>query len=150
MQYCLLDIWDKFCKNESSPQGNYITTYQIRNYNPSISRNFTTNRNITVRAEIIQVRTTDNSLRSVLPAQIYENIKYFIKQGEMKTKALIEFFIDMEFDGLTTGESITNEIVSIILGVARALSDVCGDNIAKALLLAGTDEHIMLLTKLII
>ena len=63
----------------------------------------------------------------------------------MKTKALIEFFINMKFDGLTTDESITNELISIIIGVARALSDVCGDNITKALLLAGTDEHLMLL-----
>ena len=145
-QCCLLEIWDKICKNNSSPSPNtYVTTYQIRNYDPSPSRNITTNRNITLRSEIIQIRTTNNSLRNVLPTQIYENLKYFIEQGEMKTKALIEFFINMKFDGLTTDESITNELISIIIGVARALSDVCGDNIAKALLLAGTDEHLMLL-----
>ena len=58
--------------------------------------------------------------------------------------ALIAFFIDMEFDGLTSDESIIKELADIIWKVARILGDILGDRFAKACLEAQTDDHLML------
>ena len=58
---------------------------------------------------------------------------------------LISFYLEMRFVGLTTEESISNEIAGIVVGVAKILSDVFDDRIAKACLELGTEEHIMLL-----
>jgi hypothetical protein len=105
--------------------------------------------NIATRKESVQVRTTTTNriilLSNVLPSQIYENIRSFIKQGKDKLIALITFFMDMKFDGLTTEDSIINEISSIILGVGKVLGDVFDDKIAKALLESGSEDHLMLL-----
>lgn len=58
---------------------------------------------------------------------------------------LIAFYLEMRFDSLTTEESISNEIASIIVGVAKILSDVFDDRVAKVCLELGTEDHIMLL-----
>ena len=104
--------------------------------------------NLTARKESTRVRTTTNRiilLSNVLPAQIYENIRSFIQQGKEKLIALISFFMDMKFDGLTTEDSIIIEISGIILGVGKVLGDVFDDKIAKALLESGNEDHLMLL-----
>ena len=51
----------------------------------------------------------------------------------------------MKFDGLTSPESITKELTTIILGVGKILSDLFNDNIAKALIEVGSDDSLMLL-----
>ena len=145
-QHFLLNIWGKCDCFEKTSTTNYVTPYNINNYNPS--RNIIINNN-TARSEVIQVRSvnTNNSiiiLRSILPAQIYANLKNYIEQGKEKLMALIEFFIDMEFDGLTSDESIIHELADIIWKVARILSDILGDKFAKACLDARTDDHLML------
>lgn len=141
-QNFLLDIWGKCdCCEKTS------TSNIIYNYNPS--RNIVINNNNTVRSEVIQVRTinTNNSiiiLRNILPAEIYANIRNYIEQGKEKMMALIAFFIDMEFDGLTSDESIIKELADIIWKVAKILGDILGDRFAKACLEAQTDDHLML------
>ena len=151
LQYCLLHIWGECDCFESKPQPspiNYVVAYQINNNNPS--RNNENRNSLTLRSETVQVRTinviNENlSLSSILPPQIYEKIKFFSEQGEAKVKALIEFFIDMKFDGLISDESITKEIADIICSVGRILSNIFGDRVARACLAAGTWEHLMIL-----
>lgn len=58
---------------------------------------------------------------------------------------LISFYLEMRFDGLTAEDSISREIASIIVGVARILSEVFNDRIASICLELGSDDHIMIL-----
>ena len=145
-QHFLLNIWGKCDCCENTSTTNYIASYNINNYNPS--RNIVRNNN-TARSEVIQVRSINSNnsiiiLRNILPAEIYANIRNYIEQGKEKMLALIEFFIDMQFEGLTSDDSIVKELGDIIWKVARILSDFLGDNFCKACLDARTDEHLML------
>ena len=83
-------------------------------------------------------------LSNVLPREVYENLKSFIQQGKEKMIKLISFYLEMRFDGLTAEDSISREIASIIVGVARILSEVFNDRIASISLELGSDDHIML------
>ena len=58
---------------------------------------------------------------------------------------LISFYLEMRFVGFTTEESISTEIASIVVGVAKILSDVFNDRVEKACLELGTEDHLMLL-----
>lgn len=83
-------------------------------------------------------------LSNVLPREAYENLKSFIQQGKEKMIKLISFYLEMSFDGLTAEDSISREIASIIVGVARILTEVVNDRIASISLELGSDDHIML------
>ena len=84
-------------------------------------------------------------LSNVLPREVYKNLKSFIQQGKEKMFILIKFYYEMRFDGLTTEESISNELAGIIIGVAKILSEVFNDRIARVCLELGTEDHLMLL-----
>ena len=137
-------------------------SYPVRNVYNTTPRNITNNNNQnnirsttsrnninTNRAEV-EVRVTNTNERiillfNILPREVYENLKSFIEQGKEKMNKLIAFYLEMRFDSLTTEESISNEIASIIVGVAKILSDVFDDRVAKVCLELGTEDHIMLL-----
>ena len=93
------------------------------------------------------INTSNNIVlfSNILPQQIYNNIRSFIEQGKAKMIALLKFYLDMKFDGLTTHESISTEIATIICVVGKVLSDEYGDRIAKACLESGSEDHVMLL-----
>ena len=59
--------------------------------------------------------------------------------------ALVGFFIEMKFDGLTDKDSIINEISLLATMVGKVLSDIFNDNIVKALLESNSEDYIMLL-----
>ena len=93
------------------------------------------------------INTSNNIVlfSNILPQQIYNNIRSFIEQGKAKMIALLKFYLDMKFDGLTTHESISTEIATIICVVGKVLSEEYGDRIAKACLESGSEDHVMLL-----
>ena len=127
----------------SSNNNNNISSTSRNNINTNTNNNRTTR-------EVVHIRVTNTNnrvilLSNVLPREVYENLKSFIEQGKEKTLKLIQFYAEMRFVGLTTQESITNEIATITAGVAKILSDVFDDRIAKACLELGTEDHIMLL-----
>ena len=128
--------------NDNNNQNNYI-----------VSRNNIINsnrKNNTLRSEVVQVRVTKTTnnivlLSNILERRIYENLRTFIQQGKEKMFKLIQFYLEMRFIGLTTKESISNEIANIVLGVAKILSDVFDDKVARVCLELGSEDHIMLL-----
>ena len=160
---CLKECCDICCKNKernvrenSSPVRNvYISNSNNNNNGINIrtttSRNeINTNRNNGTTRVGVQVAITNTNnrillLSNVLPREVYENLKSFIQQGKEKMIKLISFYLEMSFDGLTAEDSISREIASIIVGVARILSEVFNDRIASICLELGSDDHIMLL-----
>ena len=153
LPYFFEDIINKisdFCKQKShktervESEPNYIISSKIRNDDDKIS---TTSRN-----KITSIRESNNTttnhvvlLSNILPEQIYKNIKSFIELGKGKLSALEDFYIEMQFDGLTDRDIIKEEILSIVIVVGEKLGDVFDDKIVKALIESGSEEHIMLL-----
>ena len=82
---------------------------KINNNNNNIAT--TSRRNIETYTETNAITTNRIILLSnILPEQVYRNIKSFIELGKAKLGALVGFFIEMKFDGLTDKDSIINEI----------------------------------------
>ena len=142
---------DDCCKNISPISQVYIPSPSTNNNNYQNNFRSTTSRNnINTNQEQVEVRVTNTNnhiilLFNILPKEVYENLKSFIEQGKEKTIKLIAFYLEMRFVGLTTEESISNEIAGIVVGVAKILSDVFDDRVAKACLELGTEDYIMLL-----
>ena len=125
---------------------NYNNNYHNRNTynNDNISSN---SRNINT-ATVVQVQTiTTNSiltLRDIIPPEIYRKLQTFIEKGKEKLKKLVEFYINMKFVGLTTSESIKNEIISLIKCAAMILIEL-KDPVAKVCLEFASEDNLMLL-----
>ena len=157
-QYLFVPILEKCCEcckncnHNDKIENNY--SYPVKNvYNSSTKNNTnndnqnnirTTSRNdINTKREEVEVNVI--LLFNVLPREVYENLKSFIEQGKEKMIKLISFYLEMRFVGLTTEESISKEIANIVVGVAKILSDIFNDRVAKACLELGTEDHLNLL-----
>ena len=87
----------------------------------------------TTRTNVIMVRKEKQyivSLKKVLPNEVYSNLKTYIEKGKLILVALIKFYEEMKFEGLTEEQSITDEIIRIIL-VLSSLLDKMGDEVTK-------------------
>jgi hypothetical protein len=70
------------------------------------------------------------SLRRVLSNEVYSNLKANIEKGKIILLALINYFEDMKFEGLTEEESILEEIARIVNLLSILLHSV-GDEVTK-------------------
>ena len=149
---CCADTKKKFSSYSAYSQNN--NNYNNNNQNNYIaSRNNIVNSNMnnnTLRSEVVQVRVTNTTnniilLSNILERRIYENLRTFIQQGKEKMFKLVQFYSEMRFIGLITKESISEEIASIIIGIAKILSDVFDDKFARVCLELLSEDHLMLL-----
>jgi hypothetical protein len=124
-------------KAETSRPSSYTPTVRYRynntNTNSSTNNNYQSNTVTTTRTNVIVVRHEKQyivSLQRVLPNEIYSNLKDYIEKGKIILVALIKFYEEMKFEGLTDNQSITDEIIRIIL-VLSVLLDKMGDEVTK-------------------
>ena len=121
-----------------------VEKYNPRNYTPTVRNRYinTTNTNTNYQINTISTTTRINaivvkkekqyivSLQRVLPNEVYSNLKDYIEKGKLILLALIKFYEEMKFEGLTDNQSITDEIIRIIL-VLSALLGQMGDEVTK-------------------
>jgi len=126
---CCSDICESSSSNYSSSKTSPVNNNTDNNTN-TISNNKT-----------ITTITTENyiiNLKNYVSIENYKYLKEYVEKGKKILIALIEFYKEMEFEGFKTKENISNEIISIIVIVAKYTKDK-GDNIAK-ICLESTDD----------
>ena len=121
-----------------------VEKYNPRNYTPTVRNRYinTTNTNTNYQINTISTTTRTNvivvkqekqyivSLQRVLPNEVYSNLKDYIEKGKLILVALIKFYEEMKFEGLTDNQSITDEIIRIILVLSVLLGQM-GDEVTK-------------------
>ena len=113
-----------------------VETYYPSSYTPTVRNTYNDNQSnpvSTTRTNIIEVRQEKKyivSLQRVLPYEVYSNLKAYIEKGKLILVALIDFYEQMNFEGLTEEQSITDEIIRKI-SVLSVLLDKMGDEVAK-------------------
>ena len=121
-----------------------VEKYNPRNYTPTVRNRYinTTNTNTNYQINTISTTTRINaivvkqekqyivSLQRILPNEVYSNLKDYIEKGKLILVALIKFYEEMKFEGLTDNQSITDEIIRIILVLSVLLGQM-GDEVTK-------------------
>ena len=121
-----------------------VEKYNPPNYTPTVRNRYinTTNTNTNYQINTISTTTRINtivvkqekqyivSLQRVLPNEVYSNLKDYIEKGKLILVALIKFYEEMKFEGLTDNQSITDEIIRIILVLSVLLGQM-GDEVTK-------------------
>ena len=121
-----------------------VEKYNPPNYTPTVRNRYinTTNTNTNYQINTISTTTRTNvivvkqekqyivSLQRVLPNEVYSNLKDYIEKGKLILVALIKFYEEMKFEGLTDNQSITDEIIRIILVLSVLLGQM-GDEVTK-------------------
>ena len=69
-------------------------------------------------------------LKQVVSYEIYKNLNLYIEKWKKILEELVKFYVEMDFIGYRTKDSITNEITNIITLLAKFLK-YKGDNVIK-------------------
>ena len=112
-------------------------------YIPSPSRNTQTTQPTTSRIITVQRQFTVR-LKEVLSYEVYSKLRDYIEKGKKILAELVIFYHEMNFIGLTTKESISKEIVNIIVQLAGLLK-YKGDKIIDICLESKEDDAMWLL-----
>lgn len=110
---------------------------------PSPSRNTQTTQPTTSRIITVQRQFTVR-LKEVLSIEVYSKLRDYIEKGKKILAELVIFYHEMNFIGLTTKESISKEIVNIIVQLAGLLK-YKGDKIIDICLESKEDDAMWLL-----
>ena len=126
-------------------------TYYSSSYSPTIRYTYNNiqpnNVSTTIRTNVIMVRQERQyiaSLQRILPNEVYSNLKNYIAKGKFILLALTDFYDKMKFEGLTDEQSITDEIIRIIL-ILSALLDKMGDEVTKICIKFAHDDDALAL-----
>jgi len=133
MVFLYIELYVLFCCYKDGVYSSSSSIPSIRCTNNNISHYQTNTASTTTRTNIIEVRHKKQyiiSLKRVLSKEVYSNLKAYIKKGKLILEALIKFYEEMKFEGLTDNQSITDEIVRIIL-ILSVLLDKMGDEVTK-------------------
>ena len=125
------------CSKDSSSDSNSYPRHTITNNDNNYQSS--TNRGIIV----VSTRQYKLRLKEVVSYNIYANLDSYIRQGKKILEELISFYIEMDFIGYNTKESIINEITNIITELAVFLKNR-GDRIIN-ICLDSNDEDAMYL-----
>jgi hypothetical protein len=89
---------------------------QIGTNQPSTNR---TSGTIIVR----EIYDRNSLIRNVIPNEVYDNLKIYVEMGKLLFVKISAFYEEMGFDGLTTLDRISNEILEIIMKLSRITKD---------------------------
>ena len=134
-------------EEETYSPSSYTPTVRYINSNNTNSNYQSNAVSTTTRTNIIVVRQEKKyiaSLQRVLPYEVYSNLKNYIEKGKLILLALVKFYDEMKFEGLTDNQSITDEIVRIIL-ILSALLNKMGDEVTKICIQFSHDEDALAL-----
>jgi len=123
----------KHCeKTYTNNSSSYTPTARVI-YTNTNTNNYQTNTVSTTRTNVIMVKKEKKyiiSLQRVLSNEVYSNLKANIEKGQIILLALIKYFEDMKFEGLTDEESIMEEIARIV-NLLSILLHAAGDEVTK-------------------
>ena len=134
-------------EEETYSPSSYTPTVRYINSNNTNSNYQSNAVSTTTRTNIIVVKQEKQyiaSLQRVLPYEVYSNLKNYIEKGKLILLALVKFYDEMKFEGLTDNQSITDEIVRIIL-ILSALLNKMGDEVTKICIQFSHDEDALAL-----
>ena len=97
---------------------------------------------ITTRTNVIFVRHEKNFktlLKEVLPEEVSSNLDNYIERGKYIMIALLNFYSEMNFEGLTEKELILDEINTIIIQLSKLFIET-GDKVVK-ICFENIEEH---------
>ena len=120
--FAVKDLHTSYSTYTGTRNINYVTT---TNYNSRQNNNYNSNTGRT-NVVIVQQRQAFVRLRNVLSDEVYSQIRRLIEEGEKKLLALIDFYEQMKFDGITSGDQIIEEITKILIfltAVQKGLGD---------------------------
>ena len=127
-------LFSKQCeKTNTYNSSSYTPTVRVIYSNNTNTNNYQVNTVSTTRTNVIMVKKEKQyiiSLRRVLSNEVYSNLKANIEKGKIILLALINYFEDMKFEGLTEEESILEEIARIVNLLSILLHSV-GDEVTK-------------------
>ena len=120
------------------------TSTQVNNYIPS-QRNPSTTR----RIEVIHVRSQNTvTIRRIVPNEVYSQINKYKDAGKILFLNIVKFYEVQKFDGLTSVENITKEILDIIIKLCEITTDIGDETPAKIVglyLLQRDEDYLFLL-----